>query len=62
MVVEEKNDNAELLKEWYQLDTNCIPHAYILQNISSILPDFVSKVGARKEVTVRGTRGKQCVL
>jgi hypothetical protein len=42
--VPNENNDAELLTKWYQLDTNCVPPAYILQNISSILPDFVSKV------------------
>ncbi|UJR16165.1 hypothetical protein I4U23_003075 [Adineta vaga] len=40
---EDQTHDGELLTQWYKIDTNCIPHAYILQNISSILPDFVSK-------------------
>ena len=39
-----ENNDGELLTQWYQLDTNCVPPAYILQNISSILPNFLSKV------------------
>ncbi|CAF4750594.1 unnamed protein product [Rotaria sp. Silwood1] len=44
-VLNEQNENhdAELLTQWYQLDTNCMPPAYILQNISSIIPHFISK-------------------
>ncbi|CAF2516523.1 unnamed protein product [Rotaria sp. Silwood2] len=44
-VLNEQNENhdAELLTQWYRLDTNCIPPAYILQNISSIIPNFSSK-------------------
>ena len=39
-----ESNEAQLLTQWYQLDTNCVPPAYILQNISSILPNFLSKV------------------
>ncbi|CAF4090255.1 unnamed protein product [Adineta steineri] len=44
-VVNELNElkDGDLLTKWYQLDTNCMPPAYILQNISSILPNFLSK-------------------
>ncbi|CAF4146694.1 unnamed protein product, partial [Adineta steineri] len=44
-VVNELNElkDGDLLTEWYKLDTNCMPPAYILQNISSILPNFLSK-------------------
>ncbi|CAF3724767.1 unnamed protein product [Rotaria socialis] len=45
IVTNEQNENndAELLQQWYQLDTNCVPPAYILQNISSVIPYFISK-------------------
>ncbi len=45
-VLNEQNEtnDSELLTQWYQLDTNCVPPAYILRNISSILPNFISKV------------------
>jgi hypothetical protein len=48
-VLTEQNENndGELLTQWYQLDTNCVPAAYILQNIASILPKFTSKVNER---------------
>ncbi|CAF3112951.1 unnamed protein product [Rotaria sp. Silwood2] len=36
------NDDAQLLSQWYQLDTNQIPAVYILRSISSILPKIVS--------------------
>lgn len=39
-----ESTERELLIRWYQLDTNCNPPAYILQNISSILPNFLSRV------------------
>jgi hypothetical protein len=48
VVVNELNENKEdeLLTQWYQLDTNSIPATYVLQNISSILPEFISKVSS----------------
>jgi len=48
-ILDEQNENhdGDLLTQWYQLDTNCVPAAYILQNISSILPNFLSKVNER---------------
>ncbi|CAF1483626.1 unnamed protein product [Rotaria sp. Silwood1] len=44
-VCNEQNENNEgkLLTQWYQLDTNSIPPTYILKNISSIIPNFLSK-------------------
>ena len=33
-------DGVRLLKKWYIKDLNCIPACYILQPISSILPNF----------------------
>lgn len=39
-----QNNDGELLAKWYKLDTNCVPPAYILQDISSIIPNFISKV------------------
>ncbi|CAF1234877.1 unnamed protein product [Adineta steineri] len=35
-------DDAQLLSQWYQLDTNRIPAVYILRPISSILPNILS--------------------
>ncbi|CAF0992020.1 unnamed protein product [Adineta ricciae] len=35
--------DGDLLSQWYKIDTNCIPHAYILQNISLLIPNFISK-------------------
>jgi len=39
-----QNDDAQLLSQWYQLDTNRVPAAYVLRSISSILPNIVSSV------------------
>ncbi|CAF3962519.1 unnamed protein product [Rotaria sordida] len=36
------NDDAQLLSQWYQLDTNRIPAAYILRPISSSFPNILS--------------------
>ena len=33
-------DGVKLLKKWYVKDLNCIPVSYILQPISSMLPNF----------------------
>jgi hypothetical protein len=48
-IFDEQNENhaGDLLTQWYQLDTNCVPAAYILQNISSIIPNFLSKVNEK---------------
>ncbi|CAF3372692.1 unnamed protein product [Rotaria sp. Silwood1] len=37
------NADAELLSEWYQLDTNSVPAAYILRPISTKLPNIKSR-------------------
>ncbi len=39
-----KNDDAQLLSQWYQLDTNRVPAAYVVRSISSILPNIFSSV------------------
>ena len=46
IVLTEQNENndGDLLTQWYQLDTNSIPATYVLQNITSFLPDFASRV------------------
>lgn len=36
--------DAQLLSQWYQKDTNCVPIAYVLRPISSILSNIKSKV------------------
>ena len=33
-------DGVKLLKKWYIKDLNCVPASYILQPISSLLPNF----------------------
>ncbi|CAF3192537.1 unnamed protein product [Rotaria sp. Silwood2] len=38
------NDDAKLLSQWYQLDTNQIPAAYVLRPISSSFPNILSPV------------------
>lgn len=40
---------TELLSQWYQKDTNCIPASYVLQPISSILPNIKSKVTQKSQ-------------
>ncbi|UJR34568.1 hypothetical protein I4U23_027344 [Adineta vaga] len=40
--INENDDDDQLLSQWYQLDTNQIPAAYILRPISSILPNILS--------------------
>ncbi|CAF3499150.1 unnamed protein product [Rotaria socialis] len=37
-----QNDDAQLLSQSYQLDTNRVPAAYVLRSISSILPNIIS--------------------
>ena len=44
LTADPSNSDSELLAQWYQLDTNRVPPAYVLRNISSILPKFVSTV------------------
>ncbi|KAJ3102251.1 hypothetical protein HDU97_000687 [Phlyctochytrium planicorne] len=43
VTLEEDGDEMgkSLLQKWYRLDTNALPNKYVLQNISSILPDYV---------------------
>ena len=36
------NDGVKLLKKWYVKDLNSIPHTFILQPISSLLPNFLN--------------------
>ncbi len=38
-----EEEDANLLKLWYQLDTNSVPNLYILQPISSIYKNFTNK-------------------
>ncbi|UJR24207.1 hypothetical protein I4U23_027173 [Adineta vaga] len=35
-------DDAQLLSQWYQLDSNCLPSIYVLRSISSVLSDILS--------------------
>lgn len=46
---ENLKEDAELLSQWYQVDTNCVPAAYVLRPISSILPNVKSKVEKKIE-------------
>lgn len=52
------NVEAELLSQWYKKDTNCVPASYILQPISSILPNIKSKVGANEYSMEMKTKDK----
>ncbi|CAF0861282.1 unnamed protein product [Rotaria sordida] len=61
-----ENNEGKLLTQWYQLDTNSIPPAYILKNISSIIPNFLSKntdeiKQADKEWKKINNRLRQCL-
>ena len=47
---ESSRDDAELVSNWYQLDTNQIPPAYVLRPISSMLPDILSADTTRMKV------------
>jgi hypothetical protein len=38
------HEDAQLLSQWYEKDTNCVPAAYVLRSISSMLPNIKSKV------------------
>ncbi|CAF1559231.1 unnamed protein product, partial [Rotaria sp. Silwood1] len=38
------DDDAKLLSQWYQLDTNQIPAAYVLRSISSSFSNILSPV------------------
>ena len=40
-VLEEEEGN--LLKTWYKLDTNSVPNLYVLQPVSSIYKNFTNK-------------------
>ena len=35
-------EGVRLLRKWYVKDQNCIPASYILQPISSLLPNFLN--------------------
>ncbi|CAF2768681.1 unnamed protein product [Rotaria sp. Silwood2] len=59
-------EDAKLLSQWYQLDTNCIPAAYILRSISSMLPNIKSteldeRKNAAKEWTKINNRIRTCL-
>ncbi|XP_074644419.1 NACHT and WD repeat domain-containing protein 2-like [Tubulanus polymorphus] len=43
LLLDVQNDDKKLLNEWYRLDENHIPPAYILQPISLIIPDYLSE-------------------
>ena len=36
------DDGVALLKKWFHKDLNCVPPLYVLQPISSILPNFLN--------------------
>lgn len=44
--LEGQNTDVDILKTWFILDENAIPPVYVLQPISSRIPDFLSDVGA----------------
>ncbi|CAF4641417.1 unnamed protein product [Rotaria sp. Silwood2] len=51
------NEHAELLSQWYQQDTNCIPAAYVLRSISSMLPNIKSEdIQEMKEASKQWTQ------
>ena len=39
------DDDITLLKTWFKKDTNAVPHVYLMQPISSMLPGFTDMVG-----------------
>ena len=41
-ILEEEDGN--LLKLWYKLDTNSVPNVYVLQPVSSIYKNFTNKL------------------
>ncbi|CAF1355188.1 unnamed protein product [Rotaria magnacalcarata] len=58
--------DAELLSQWYRLDTNSIPATYILRSISSMLPNIKSKnseemKAASREWTEINNRIRTCL-
>ncbi|CAF1120923.1 unnamed protein product [Rotaria magnacalcarata] len=60
------NDDAELLSQWYQKDTNCVPAAYVLRPTSVLLPNIKSKdlhemKQASKEWTKINDRIRTCL-
>ncbi len=38
-----EEEDASLLKLWYQLDSNSVPNVYVLQPVSSIYKNFTNK-------------------
>ncbi|CAF4737356.1 unnamed protein product, partial [Rotaria sp. Silwood1] len=60
------NNDAQLLSQWYQLDTNRIPAVYVLRSISSILPKIESSntkemKQAEKEWKLINNRIRNCL-
>ncbi|XP_063410138.1 NACHT and WD repeat domain-containing protein 2-like isoform X2 [Mytilus trossulus] len=45
----ELSDQRQLLSKWYVKDDNCVPPLYILQPISSHLPEFIVKQNKEKQ-------------
>ncbi|XP_071144810.1 NACHT and WD repeat domain-containing protein 2-like [Mytilus edulis] len=43
------SDQRQLLSKWYVKDDNCVPPLYILQPISSHLPEFIVKQNKEKQ-------------
>ncbi|VDI78486.1 Hypothetical predicted protein, partial [Mytilus galloprovincialis] len=43
------SDQTQLLSKWYLKDDNCVPPQYILQPISSHLPEFIVKQNKEKQ-------------
>ncbi|XP_052082166.1 uncharacterized protein LOC127719866 isoform X2 [Mytilus californianus] len=43
------SDQKQLLSKWYVKDDNCVPPLYILQPISSHLPEFIVKQNKEKQ-------------
>lgn len=39
----EKRTEKETLERWFKLDTNATPHEYILQPVTSLLPNYRNK-------------------
>ena len=38
------NVDTSVLDTWYKRDSNAVPFEYILQSVSTILPNFINKV------------------
>ena len=51
-IVRSNEDDAELLAQWYRLDTNQLPAAYVLRSISSMFPQILSVVRLNVESEV----------